>query len=385
MITIKEVKSKSDIKKFVNYPHKLYKGNKNFVPFLNIDEVNKFDPDKNESYHDCSVKCFLAYKDKEIVGRIAGIIQKLYNEKVNEKRARFSRFDCINDGEVAKALFDAVESWAKSEGMTTMHGPMGYNDLDREGLLIEGFDQMSTFEEQYNFDYYGKLIEDNGFKKEVDWVEYRIFAPKEPNERVDKIAEAVAKRYKLNLITPPSIKWFVDNYKDQFFDVLDAAYSPLYGVVPFSDKMKDSLISQFGLILNKDFLVGITNEEGKLVAFGLVFPSLSESVNKSKGKILPFGIFRMLKQIKKPKSIDLGLIAIRPEYQNKGVNAMIVSHLIHGMIEKNIEYAETNLMLEDNTRIQGQWSVFDYIQHKRRRSYIKKIWLIIYLNCVERS
>ena len=313
MITIIEVKSKSDIKKFVNYPHKLYKGNKNFVPFLNIDEVNKFDPDKNESYHDCVVKCFLAYKDGKIVGRIAGIIQKLYNEKVNEKRARFSRFDCINDGEVAKALFDAVESWAKSEGMTTVHGPMGYNDLDREGLLIEGFDQMSTFEEQYNFDYYGKLIEDNGFEKEVDWVEYRIFAPKEPNERVDRIAEAVAKRYKLNLITPPSIKWFVDNYKDQFFDVLDAAYSPLYGVVPFSDKMKDSLISQFGLILNKDFLVGITNEEGNLVAFGLVFPSLSESVNKSKGKILPFGIFRMLKQIKKPKSIDLGLIAIRPE------------------------------------------------------------------------
>jgi len=373
MVEIREVKTKSDIKKFVKFPFSLYKGNPYFVPNLNIDEINKFDKDKNESYDDCDVKCFLAYKDGKLVGRIAGIIQRLYNQKTGEKRVRFSRFDCINDEEVSNALFSHVECWAKDMGMEIIHGPMGYNDLDREGLLIEGFDQMSTFEEQYNHSYYASLIEKYGFQKEVDWLEYRIFAPKEPIERIDRIADVVAKRYKLRVLKIDSLKDFIRDYKDQFFDVLDAAYSPLYGVVPFSDKMKDSLISQFSLILNKDYLIGIVDEQDKLVAFGLAFPSLSESVNKSKGKLLPFGIFRMLRQIKHPKSIDAGLIAIRPEYQNKGVNSLILSFLINGMIKKKIKYIETNLMLEDNTRIQSQWSVFDYVQHKRRRSYYKLI------------
>ena len=376
MIEIKEVKTKKDIKIFVHFPHTLYKNNPNYVPFLNIDEINKFDEKKNESYEDCDVKCYLAYKNGEVVGRIAGIIQrlyKLYNEKVNEKRVRFSRFDCINDIDVSRALFSALEAWAKEMGMNIIHGPMGYNDLDREGLLIEGFDQMSTFEEQYNHEYYASLIEDYGFKKEVDWVEYRIFSPKEPNERIERVARVVSKRYNLKVVKPTSIKKFVAEYKDQFFQTLDEAYSPLYGVVPFSEKMKDSLIDQFSLILNKDFIVAVVNEQNQMVGFGLVFPSLSEAVNKSQGKLLPFGIFRMLRQIKKPKSIDLGLIAIKPEYQNKGVNTLILSELINGMIEKKIEYAETNLMLEDNIRIQSQWDIFDYIQHKRRRSYRKEI------------
>lgn len=373
MIEIKEVKTKGDIKKFVTFPHKLYNKNANYVPFLDIDEVNKFNEKKNESYDDCIVKCYLAYKNKKIVGRIAGIIQKLYNEKVNEKRVRFSRFDCINDVEVSTALFKTVENWAKEQGMDIIHGPMGYNDLDREGLLIEGFDHLSTFEEQYNYPYYADLIENYGFKKEVDWVEYRIKVPKEPNERVERLSEIVAKRYKLNVVRPNSIKDFVGEYKDQFFETLDAAYSHLYGVVPFSDKLKDSLIDQFGLILNKDFIVGITNEQGSLVAFGLIFPSLSEAVNKSKGKLLPWGIFRMLKQIKKPRNVDLGLIAIRPEYQNKGVNTMIISTLMKVLIKKQIQFAETNLMLEDNNRIQSQWDLFEHVQHKRRRSFVKEI------------
>ena len=373
MIEIRPVETKSDIKKFVNFPNKLYKKNPNYVPFLSIDEVNKFNKKKNESYDDCIVKCFLAYKDKRLVGRIAGIIQKLYNEKVNEKRVRFSRFDCINDTEVSNALFFAVESWAKSLGMEIIHGPMGYNDLDREGLLIEGFDQMSTFEEQYNYEYYQKLIEAYGFEKEVDWVEYRLFCPKEPDPRIDRIADIVSKRYSLKLVSPKNVKKYIKDNKQKLFDVLDEAYSPLYGVVPFSDKVKDALIQQFNMVLSKDFFVTIEDKVGEIVAFGLVFPSLSEAVNKSKGKLLPLGIFRILKQVKNPKSIDLALIAIRPEYQNKGVSSMIVSHLIRGMIEKKIEYAETNLMLEYNNRIQTQWDMFDYIQHKKRRSFVKKI------------
>jgi len=373
MIEIKEVKTKKDIKTFVQFPHTLYKGNPNYVPFLNIDEINKFDEKKNESYEDCDVKCYLAYKDGKVVGRIAGIIQRLYNEKVNEKRVRFSRFDCINDTEVSRALFSTVEAWAKEMGMKLIHGPMGYNDLDREGLLIEGFDQMSTFEEQYNHEYYASLIEDYGFKKEVDWVEYRIFSPKEPNERIERVARVVSKRYNLKVVKAKSVKSFIKEYKDQFFETLDQAYSPLYGVVPFSEKMKNSLIDQFSLILKKDFIVAVVDDKNNMVGFGLVFPPMSQAVNKSQGKLLPCGLFRILRQIKNPKSIDLGLIAIKPEYQNKGVNTLILSVLINGMIEKKIEYAETNLMLENNTRIQSQWDIFDYIQHKRRRSYVKEI------------
>lgn len=373
MVEIKEVETKSDITKFVEFPNKLYKGNKFYVPFFSGDEKNKFDKDKNESYDDCIVKCFLAYKDKKVVGRIAGIIQKLHNEKTGEKRVRFSRFDSIDDEEISNALFSAVEKWAKEQGMQIIHGPMGYNDLDREGLLIDGFDQVSTFEEQYNYDYYPKLIEAYGFKKEVDWVEYRIFTPTEENERINYIADVVAKRYKLELVRPDNLKKFINDNKQEIFQVLDAAYSPLYGVVPMSDKVKDAVIAQFKLILNKDFIVCIKNEFGAIIAFGLIFPSLSESVNKSKGKILPFGIFRMMRQIKNPKSVDLGLIAIRPEYQNKGVNTLILSALIKGMIEKGVKYAETNLMLETNTRIQTQWNVFNYVEHKRRRCYFKTI------------
>lgn len=373
MVEIKEVKTKSDIKKFVAFPNKLYKGNKYYVPFLNIDEINKFDKKKNESYDDCIIKCFLAYKNGEIVGRIAAIIQKLYNEKVNEKRIRFSRFDSINDEKVSTALFSAVENWAKEQGMEIIHGPMGYNDLDREGLLIEGFDHLSTFEEQYNYDYYAELIEKYGFKKEVDWLEYRITIPKEPVERVDRAAEIVSKRYKLKIVEPKTIKSFIKQYKDQIFETLDAAYSHLYGVVPISDKVKDATIDQFKLILKKDFIVGVLNEKEELIAFGLIFPSFSEAVNKSKGKLFPFGIIRMLKQINKPKNIDLGLIAIKPEYQNKGVNTMMMSCLTKKMIKLGVQYAETNLMLEDNSRIQSQWEIYEYIQHKRRRSYVKEV------------
>ena len=373
MVEIKPVETKSDIKKFVEFPNKLYKNNPNYVPFLSIDEINKFNKKKNESFDDCIVKCFLAYRDKKIVGRIAGIIQKLYNEKVNEKRVRFSRFDSINDEEVSNALFSAVENWAKEQGMKIIHGPMGYNDLDREGLLIEGFDQMSTFEEQYNYDYYQSLIEKYGFEKEVDWIEYRLFCPKEPDSRIDRIAEIVSKRYSLKLVSPKNVKKYIKDNKQKLFDILDEAYSPLYGVVPFSDKVKDALIQQFNMVLSKDFFVTIEDKEGNIVAFGLVFPSLSEAVNKSRGKLLPLGIFRILKQVKNPKSIDLALIAIKPEYQNKGVSSMIVSYLMRGMIEKKIAYAETNLMLEYNNRIQTQWDMFDFIQHKKRRSFVKKI------------
>ena len=371
MVTIKEVKTKKDIKTFVRFPHSLYKGNPYYVPPFEADEVNRFNPKKNESYEECEVKCFLAYKDEKVVGRIAAIIQKSFNKKSNSKRCRFSRFDAIDDKEVSEALFNAVDEFAKEKGMNIIHGPLGYNDLDREGLLIEGFDQLSTFEEQYNHSYYQSLVENSGFQKDTDWYEFRLFAPKEKDPRIQKLSDAVLKRYKLRVHTPKNLKEVVDNYKDQFFAVVDAAYGPLYGTVPFTDKVKNAIIDQFKLILKGRFMKLIFDENDRLVALGVVLPSLSEAINKTKGRLFPFGWVRVLHQINHPNHIDLALIAILPEYQNKGLNAVVLNHLIDGMVDFGIQYAETNLMLEDNTRIHHTWDMFDYIMHKKRRAFVK--------------
>ncbi len=371
MVEIKKVITSKDVRKFVDFPEKLYKGNPYYVPNLRIDEINKFDKRKNESFEDCEIQAFLAYKNNKLVGRICAIIQKLYNQKHNEKRVRFSRFDSINDIEVAKALFDAVEDWAKEKGMNIAHGPMGYNDLDREGLLIEGFDQYQTFEEQYNHPYYPKLIEECGYKKEVDWLECRLFTPKQVDPKVERLSQAVLSRYNLKIAECKNIKELVSRYVDGVFETLDEAYSNLYGTVPFTDKVKKAVVSQFYLILRKEFIVIVTDKNDKVVAFGLCFPSLSNAVNKSKGRLFPTGIFRLLKAKKQVDIIDLGLIAVKPEYQNKGLNAVVLNYMISQMIKLGVSAAETNLMLEDNFKIQQQWKFFDYIQHKRRRAYYK--------------
>lgn len=371
MIEIREVVTKTDIKKFVDFPTKLYKKCKNYVHPIRMDEINLFDKDKNVSYDDCEIIYFLALSEGAVVGRIAGIIQKLYNEKTGEKRARFSRFDTINDVKVAKALLKAVENWAKDKGMNIVHEPMGFNDLDREGMLIEGFDEIATFEEQYNFDYYPRLMEKCGYKKEIDWLEYKVFAPKKVDERIERLAEVVLKRYDLRIVNEKSKKKLIDRYKDGIFEVIDEAYSPLYGVVPLTQKLREQLTAQFELFLSLKFFIVVVDKNDRVVAFGFAFPSLSRAMNKSRGKFLPFGIFRMIHAIKYPKIVDLALIGIRPEFQGKGVNAVIMRFLMQQMINEKIEYCETNLNLEDNIKIQQQWESFEHVQHKKRRSYIK--------------
>lgn len=373
MVEIREVKNKKDINRFVDFPIRLYKNNPYYVPTLRIDEVALFDSKKNPSYDDSEAVFYIALRDGEVVGRIAGIIQKLYNKKVNENRVRFSRFDCINDTEVSRALFTAVESWAKSKGMEIIHGPLGFNDLEREGMLVEGFDWLGTYEEEYNFDYYPKLVEDYGFEKEVDWYEYRIQAPKTIDERIKRISEAVLKRYNLHIAPMESKKKYIEKYAPGIFKVVDEAYAPLHGTVPFTDKTRQATIDSFMLIIDMRFVITVLDESDNVVAFGLAFPSMSKSVQKSKGRLLPFGLFRILHEIKHVKNIDFGLIGVLPEYQNKGVNSIILNGLFETMVDNGIEYADTNLMLEYNSKILSQWKVFDYVQNKKRRCYVKKI------------
>ena len=372
MIEIKVVKTLKERKDFVNFPLKLYDKNPYFVPPLYSDEMKMFK--KNYVYHDQAEDIFYnAYKDGVMVGRIQAILQKVSNEKDKCKRVRFTRFDAIDDQEVANALFKAVEEYAKEKEMDTIIGPLGYSDLEREGLLIEGFEELSTFEEQYNYPYYQKLIENCGYSKDVDWVERKLYSPKENDGRLLRISNLMMRRCKLHFGEAKNTRDFLKKYGDQFFNILDETYKDIYGTVPFTKGMKDMMIANFKLIIDMRFVAVILDENDNVVCFGICLPSIAKAVQKSKGHLTPGCIIRILKSVKHPKVIDLGLIGVLPKYQMMGIASSLVAQ-IQIMLEKTgIEYAETNLNLETNEAIINQWKNFEAIQHKRRRCFIKKL------------
>lgn len=373
MVTVRQVITKKDQKAFVEFPLKLYKDNEYFVPPMYSDEMALF-TDKNVYNHTCLSVYFLAEENGKVVGRIQGILQKQFNDLHNEKRVRFTRFDAENNPEVSKALFTAVEEWAKEHGMDTICGPLGYSDLDREGLLVEGFNEHQTFEEQYNYEYYGSLIEDAGYVKEVDWVESRLFYPDVPNPMIEKVAQRALELNKLHIApTDISKKQYIAKYRDGVFDCIDECYKKLYGVVPFTEEMKDLIIDEFLMIVNKEYLFIICDENEKVISFGLCFPGIGRALQKSGGRLTIPAMFRLLKAVNKPDHLDLGLIAILPEYQSRGITAIILQQLLNILKEGKIKYFETNLNLEDNIAIRSQWNYFKENQCKRRRSYIKHI------------
>lgn len=372
MIDVREVKTRKEKKEFLDFPINLYKNNKNFVPPLYADEKKIFN--KNYVYYDTSEAVYFnAYENDKIVGRISGILQKAYNEKTGEKRIRFTRFDSINNQEVAKALFDAVEHWGLVKGMDTICGPLGFSDLEREGLLIEGFDQLSTFEEQYNADYYQTLIENLGYVKEVDWTESKISLPDNCDFSLDKLSNSIIKKYNLHVGTSKNTNDFIDKYSDGIFEVLDASYAEIYGTVPFTDGMKKMLIDNFRLIIDKKFCAVILDENNKIVCFGFCFPALGEALQKSSGHLTPAALCRVLKAVKHPKVLDFALIGVNPKHLNHGVSVIIAAGLMHMLKDNHIAHCETNLNLEDNAAIHNLWKRFSEVRHKRRRSYIKKI------------
>lgn len=373
MVTVTEVKTRAQQKAFLEFPLKLYRNNPNFVPPLYGDEKKMFRADF--VYNDtCEHAYWLAERDGKVVGRISAILQRASNEKHGEKRVRFTRFDSIDDPEVAKALFDAVEGFARARGMNAVCGPLGFSDLEREGLLVEGFDQLSTFEEQYNADYYGRLIEACDYQKEVDWVESKIFAPEKATaEKLHHLSDMLLKKFNLRIGEAKNVNEFLKKYKDGFFDLLDVAYEDLYGTVPFTPGMKKMMIDNFRLIIDLDHVVCLLDEHDTVVCLGLCFPSIAKAVQPSNGHLTPAALVRLLKAIKRPKVIDLGLIAVAPEYQNSGVIAVIAAALSDMLLEDGVEYAETNLNLEDNLAIQNLWKRFHAVQHKRRRSYLKEL------------
>lgn len=373
MIEIREVKTKKEVKQFIELPLNMYKGNPYFVPPLYMSEKVLF-REKNPYTSSCDTVYYLAFKDGELVGRISGIIQKDANAKWNRKRVRFTRFDSIDDQEVANALFDAVVNWGKSKGMTALCGPLGFNDLEREGLLIDGFNELSTFEEQYNYPYYEKLVENYGLKTEVEWVEKQIRLPKNPDDiaRISRLGDLVAKRYKLRFVEEKSVGAFIKKHREEFFILLEATYSHLYGTCPIRREVEDDILAGFKLLLTHKNVMGIYNEKDEMVCFGLYLPSIAKAVQPSGGRITPASLVRILRARKRTKILDFALIGVRDDYRNCGVPAMLLTKAIKHLENGDCEYFETNLQLTTNLNILTLFSKFDTRLHKRRRSYLKE-------------
>lgn len=372
MITIEEVLTRKQRKEFLEFPLKLYKGNPYFAPPLMMDERKLFK--KNFVYNDiCEAVYFNAYKDGVMAGRISGIIQKASNEKTGEKAVRFSRFDVIEDEEVARALFKAVEDWAVKQGMNKVVGPLNFSDLEREGLLIEGFDQKATFEENYNHPYYLTFIENMGYEKEVDWTGSEIRVPENYDGEVDKLADFVMKRYNLHFGLSRNTNDFLKKYADGIFELIDKSYDQLYGTVPFTEGMKKMLIDNFKLVVDVKNVAVILDENDKMICFGITFPGIADAVRPSGGRLTPLTLIRILKTLRKPKVIDLCLVGVDPEWLNRGVSIIVSSGLMGILKRSGVQYADTNLNLEDNYAIQNQWKRFDEKKVKRYRCLSKKL------------
>lgn len=373
-VIIKEVTEKKELKQFVKFNIELYKDNPYHVPGLIEEEMVTLDRKKNPAFEICDSIYFLAYKEGKIVGRIAGMINRRSNETWNQKHARFGFVDFIDDTEVVDALFHAVEKWAKGQGMNAMHGPMGFTDMDHEGMLIEGFDQMGTMAAIYNYPYYPQHMERMGYAKDQDWHEFKIYIPEEVPEKHLRIGEIVKKKYGLKILKFQKSKEIMP-YAQKIFETLNESYAPLYGFARLTQHQIDYYVKMYIPMLRLDLITLIIREEDDVVVgFGISLPHLSHAMRKAKGHLFPFGWIHLLKALKtKPKVIDLYLMGVLPEYQSKGVNALLFNDLIPVYKGLGVEYAESNPELVSNNAVQAQWDYFKQEHHKSRRAYIKTI------------
>ncbi len=368
-LEIKRVVSKSDLKEFVKFPIRLYSKNRFFVPPLILDEINTLSK-KNPAFEYCEAEYWLAKINGKTVGRIAGIINHRYIAIWGYRLARFGWLDFIDDKEVVDSLFATVEEWAKSKGMEGLHGPLGFTDLDREGMLVEGFEEVGTFATIYNYPYYPTHLERLGYKKDVDWVEYHIKVPDTIPERATQIANLIAERKNIRVVEAKQSKDLLP-YAKGLFEVINEAYNGLYGFVPLTDKQVALYTKQYFPLVSPDFLKILVDSTDRVIGFVISMPSISRALQKSRGKLFPFGFLRILINLRKPKKLDLYLGAIRKEYQGRGANALLMTELTKSCIRRGIVDAESNPELETNLPVQGFWRYFDSRQHKRRRCFIK--------------
>ncbi len=365
---------KRELKKYVQFGIDLYAGNPYYVPPLVTDDVNTLSPGVNPAFDFCEAKSFMAYRDGKPVGRITGIINNLVNRRTGEKSVRFAFVDLINDDEVVDALFDAVERWGKEKGMTSIVGPLGFTDMDHEGMLVDGFEEVGTMATIYNYPYYPRHMERMGFGKDVDWVEFRINVPDSVPEKYQRIADLVQRRNNLKIKKYTSRKKIKQEYGQALFELINEAYDKLYGYSPLTPRQIQYYIDIYLGIINLDLVTVVTDADDKLVAIGISIQSFSEALQKSRGKLFPLGWIHLLKALRgKSDTVDLLLIAVKPEYQNKGVNALLFADLIPYYNKYGFKHAESNPELEENSKVQDQWSYFDTRQHRRRRSFRKEL------------
>jgi GNAT superfamily N-acetyltransferase len=372
-IIVKEVTTKKDLWKWVKFPNKLYKGNEFYVPFLGIDEFETFTKDKNPAYQFCETRLFLAYRDGEIVGRIAGLINHAYNQKWKKEAIRFTRFDFIDDLEVSKALFDRVVEWGKEIRLNEIMGPIGFTDIDHEGMLVEGFDKLSMSITFYNHPYYLEHMKALGLVKDIDWIEYKITVPTEIDPKIEKLTDRLKARYDLVPVTYTDRKVL---YKEAFeaFKLIDTAYSKLYGTVPLTPSVIKKIIDDYIPLVNLDYICTIKDKEGNLLAFGVLIPSIAKALKACDGKMFPTGLPKLMSALKgKNDTLEMFLVAVDPGYQHQGVPALLMSTLHKNAVKNGVKYCETGPMLETNKAVHGMWRFFEKEQHKRRRCYIKKI------------
>ena len=374
-VTIIPVKKRQQLKLFIRFNYELYKNNPYSVPDLYEDMLNTLDAKQNAAFEFCEAEYFLAIRNGETVGRVAAIINKKANEKWNTKSVRFGWIDFIDDIEVSKALLDAVEEWGRKRGMTEIQGPLGFTDLDAEGMLIEGFDRISTMATIYNYPYYPLHMEQLGYEKDIDWIELLIKVPEKVPEKIERISAMVTKRFELRVKKFKSNRELARNYGNAIFELINKSYAPLYGFSPLSKRQIEQYIKMYLPLVDRRMMTIITDKNDKLIGVGISIPSLAEALQKAKGKLFPFGWFYIVKALflKRPKCLDFLIVAIAPEFQGKGINAIIINEILPNYIKMGFKDVESNPELESNEKVQAQWDIFEREQHKRRRAYKKNI------------
>ena len=374
-IQIQQVTDKSMMRKFVNFQNQLYKGVPWFVPKLFTDEMATLDPDRNPAFQFCEAACYLAYKDGKIAGRVAAIVNRRANEKWGHQEVRYGWFDFIDDPEVSKALIDKVVEFGKQRGMTHIAGPLGFTDFDAEGMLVEGFDQLCTMALLYNYPYYSQHMEAMGFSKEVDWLEYKIFIPKQVPEKVTRVAQLVKERYGVRLRKPTRKEVLKEGVGHKIFDLINETYGELYNFTILPDNMVDKYIDTYLGLLDLKFVNIVEDSDGNIIGVGITMPSITRALQKGGGKLFPFGWYHLLKSMffKYEESVELLLIGVKAEWRSRGVLAVIFEDLINLYIKNGFKYGESNAELESNVKMQGTWDIYETEQTKRRRVYGKDI------------
>lgn len=375
-VEIKKVETRRDRRLFVQFANKLYAKCPYYCPSLDFDELNTFDAKKNPALAFSDYCLFLAWKEGKVVGRVAALINYRANECWGYKNVRFGWIDFVDDMEVSKALLDAVAQWGRSKGMTAMNGPVGFTDFDKEGALVEGYDYLAPMASLYNFPYYIKHYEAYGLEKEVDWIEFLITPPQQVPERLVKMSKIVAGRSNLHVVKVKNSRELMERYpKMEYFDVLDAAYSKLYNYTPMTYEQKAYYSKFYFGLLNFDFVTLVENADNECVGVGLGMPDISDALRRCKGKLFPFGWYHILKALKakQMKHFDLLLIGVRPDYQDRGVTALIFNEQLPYYVKYKIQEVETTSILETNHKNQANFALLEHIQHKRRRAYIKPL------------